>query len=77
MSIVEIEIGKCHKRSKLRTPVELVSDKLIMYLYGLRNSNLPRQIYHKNCTILENDTLVSDVIFENYFQESFLEDVIF
>ena len=31
---------------------------------------------HPKCTILENDTAVLDIIFQNYFQESLLEDVI-
>ena len=47
-----------------------------MSLEGLIISNLPRQIDHPKCTILENDTVVLDVIFKNYFKESFLEDVI-
>ena len=76
MSIVEIENKKCQRCSKLKTPVELVTDKLIMSLDGLHTSNLPRQIDHPKCTILENYTVVLDVIFQNYFQESLLEDVI-
>ena len=60
----------------MKTPVELVTDKLIMSLDGLQTSNLPRQIDHPKCTILENDTVVLDVIFHNYFQKSLLEDVI-
>ena len=58
----------------MKTPVELVTDKIIISLDGLHNSNLPRQIDHLKCTILANDTVVLDVIFENYFQESLLED---
>ena len=61
---------------KLETPVELVSDKLIMSLDGLHTSNSPKKIDHTKCTILANDTVVFDVIFHNYFQESLLEDVI-
>ena len=60
----------------MKTTVELVSDKLIMSLDELHNSNSPRQIDHLKCTILENDTVVLDVIFQDYFQESLLEDVI-
>ena len=74
MSIVEIENKECRRCSKLDTPVELVTDKLIMSLDGLLTSNLPREIDHKKCTILANDTVVLDVIFHNYFQESLLED---
>ena len=53
----------------------LVTDKLIMYLDGLHNSNSPRQIDHPKCTILENYT-VFYIIFHNYFQESLLQYVI-
>ena len=75
MSIVEIENKKYHRCSKSKTTVELVTDKLIMNLDGLHASNFHRQIDHTKCTILENDTVVLDVIFQNYFQESLLEDV--
>ena len=76
MSIVQIENKKCHRWSKLKTPVELVSDKLIMYLDGLHTSNLTRQIYHPKCKILAKDTVILDVIFQNYSQELLLENVI-
>ena len=76
MSIVEIENKKYQIFSKLKTSVELASDKLIMSLDALHTFNPPRQIYHPECTILTNDTVVLDVIFLNYFQESLLEDVI-
>ena len=76
MSIVEIENKKCHRCSKLKTPVELVTDKLIMFLDGLHPSIMPRKIDHPKCKISENYTVVLDAIFQNYFQESLLEDVI-
>ena len=69
LSIVEIENKKCHRCYKLKTPVELFTEKLIMSLDGLHTSNSPRQIDHPRCTILANDTVVLDVIFQNYFQE--------
>ena len=47
-----------------------------MSLDGLHTSNLPRQFDHPKCKILNNDTVVLDVIFQNYFQGSLLEDVI-
>ena len=47
-----------------------------MSLDGIHTSDYPRQIYHPKFTILETDTVVLDVIFQNYFQESLLEDVI-
>ena len=65
LSIVEIKNKKCHRCYKFRTPVELVTDKLIMSLDGLHTSNFPRQIYHLKCTILANDSVVLDVIFHN------------
>ena len=47
-----------------------------MSLGGLHASNLPTQIDHPKCTILAKDTVVLDVIFQNYFQESLFEDFI-
>ena len=76
LRIVEIENKICQRCSKLKTPVELVSDKLIMYLERLPTSNSPGQINHPKCTILVNDTVFLDVILHNYFQESWLGDVI-
>ena len=76
MSIVEIDNKKCHRCSELKTPVELVTDKLIMYLDGLHTLNSPRKMDHPKCTILANDTVVLNVTFQNYFQVSLLEDVI-
>ena len=76
MSKVEIENNKCHICSKLKKPVELVTDNLIMSLDGLHTFNLPTHIDNKKCTILEKDTVVLDVIFQNYFQEPLLKDVI-
>ena len=58
------------------TPVELVTDKMIMSLDGLDTSNLTRQIDHPKSTIFANETSVLDVILQNYFQESLLDDVI-
>ena len=50
LSIVEIENKKFQKFSKLKTPVEVVSDKLIMFLEGIPTSNEYRQIDHTKCT---------------------------
>ena len=47
-----------------------------MSLDGLHTSNYPRQIDHPKCKILENETVVLDVIFQNYLQGSLLGDVI-
>ena len=47
-----------------------------MSLDGLHTFNPPRQIDQPKCTILANETVVLDVIFQNNFQESLLEDVI-
>ena len=76
LSIVEIENKKCQRCSKLKTPVEVISDKLIMFIEGLPTSNLPRQNNHPKCTILTKDTVVLDVILQKYFKDSFLDDVI-
>ena len=77
LSIVDIENEICQICSKLKTQVELVSDKFIMSPEGLPSSNSPRQIDHKKFTKLENDTVVLDVILQNYFQKILFEDVIF
>ena len=76
LSIVEIENKICQRCSKLNIPVELVYDKLIVYIEGSPTYNLPRKMYHPKCTILTKDTAVLDVILQIYFKESFLEDVI-
>ena len=61
----------------MKTPVELVTDKLIMSFRGLHTSNSPYQIDHSRFTILAHDTIFLDFIFQNYFQGSLLEDVNF
>ena len=76
MSIVEIDNKECHRCSKLKTPVELVYDKLIMYLDVLQTSNFPRKIDYPKFTILEKDTVGLDEKLSIYFQESLFEDVI-
>ena len=57
-------------------PVEGNSGGHNMSLDGLHTSNLPTHIDNKKCTILAKDTVVLDVIFQNYFQEPLLKDVI-
>ena len=47
-----------------------------MSIDGLHTSNSPRQVDHPRCIIMANDTVVLDVIFQNYFQESLLKDVV-
>ena len=76
LSIVEIENKTFDRCYKLKTSVESVTNKLFVPLVGLHTSNSPRQIDHPKCTILANDTVVLDVISQNWFQESLLEDVI-
>ena len=71
--IVEIENKICQRFFKLNTPVEY---RMIMSLEGIPASNSPRQIDHQKCTILANDTVVLDVILQNYSKESLLEDAI-
>ena len=69
LSIVEIENKICQRCSMLKTPVELISGKLIISIEGLPTSNLPRQIDNPKCTILKNDTVVLDVILQKYFKD--------
>ena len=76
MSIVEIENKKCQICSWLKTTVEVVSDKLTMFLEGLPTSNESRQIYHTKYTSIKKGTVVLDQIFQNYFNDSLLHDVI-
>ena len=54
----------------------VISDKLIMILEGLPTSDSPRQIDHPKCTILTKYTVVLYVMLQNYFKDSFLDDVI-
>ena len=60
----------------MRTPVEVISDKLIMNIEGLPTFNLPRKIDHPKCTILTKETIVLGVIVKKYFKDSFLVNVI-
>ena len=76
LNILEIENKKCQKCSKSKTPVEVVSDKLIMFLEELPTSNLSRQIDHPKYTSLKKGTFVLDQILQNYFNDSLLHDVI-
>ena len=76
LSIVEIENKKCQKCSKLKTPVKVVSDKLIMFLEGLPTSNSSKQIDHPKYTSLKKGTFFLDQILQNYFNDSLLHDVI-
>ena len=76
LSIVEIENKICQRCSKLKIPVELISDKLIMTLEGLSTSNSPRTVYHPRCTILTKYAVVLDFILQKYFNDSFLDDLI-
>ena len=57
LRIIEIENKKCHICYNTRTPIELVSDKLIMSLDGLNITNSPWQIYDPNYTSLSKKQL--------------------
>ena len=57
LSILEIENLKLHGCSKSKTPIELVSDKLIISPYGLNTTNSPRQIDHPKCKYWQNTPL--------------------
>ena len=76
LSIIEIENIKCQIFSKLKPPVEVTSDKLIMFLEGLPTSNSSRQIDHPKCTTLTKGTVVLDEMLQNYFNDSLLHNVI-
>ena len=76
MSIIEIENKKCQKFSKLKTPVEVVCDALIMVLGGIPTYNEYRPIHHPTFTAIKNGTVVLDEIFQKYFDDSLLHDVI-
>ena len=60
----------------MRTPVELVSDQLIMFLEGISTSNEYRSIDHTKYTSIKKGIVVLDEIFQNYFNDSLLHDVI-
>ena len=60
----------------LRPPVEVISDKLIMFHEGLPTSNSSRQIDHPKCTTLTKVTVVLNVMLQNYFKDLLLDDVI-
>ena len=47
-----------------------------MIIEGYPNYDLYRQIDHPTCTILKKETVVFDVMLQNYFKYSFLDDVI-
>ena len=55
---------------------EVIYDKLIMFLKVLPKSNLSRQIDHPRYTILTKDTVVLDVMLQNYLKDSILDNVI-
>ena len=60
----------------MKSPAEVISDKMIMFIEVLPTSNPPRQIDHKKCNILTKDIVVLDVMLQNYFKDSLLHDVI-
>ena len=77
LSIIEIERKNYHICYKWKTPIGLFYDKLIMPLYGLNSSNLSRQIDDPKYTTLATDTIRLNEILQNYFKESFFEEVIY
>ena len=52
----------------MKQPAEVIFDNLIMILEGLPTSDSPRQIDHPKCTTLTQDTVVLDVMLQNYFK---------
>ena len=47
-----------------------------MFIDRLKSSNSPRQIDHPKYTTLAMSTITLDGTFQNYFKDSFIEDVI-
>ena len=76
LSILENENKNVKKSSKLKTPVEVVSDKLIIFLEGLPTSNSSRQIDHPKYTSLKKGTIVLDHMLQNYFNDSLLHNLL-
>ena len=76
MSAVEIEDKKCQRCSNMKQPAEVISDKLMMVIEVLPSSDSPSQIDHPKCTILTKYTVVLYVMLQNYFKDSFLDDVL-
>ena len=66
----------CQICYKCKIPMELVYDKLVMFLNGLNSSNSPSKNYHPKYTKLATNTIILDDIFQNYFKESLFEDII-
>ena len=58
---------------KWKTPIGLVTNKLIIYLNGLNISNLPRQIDNPKYTALATVTITLDDMFRHYFKDSFMK----
>ena len=65
-----------YRSSNRKTPIQLVADKLFMSFDGLHTHNSPRKIDYPKFTILAKNTIVLDVLFQNYFKKSLFEDVI-
>ena len=76
LSIIEIENKTFRIWYNTNTPVKLVFDQLIMSLDVLNSHNLPGKIDHPNYTSLTTKIINLDEIFQNYFKESSIEDVI-
>ena len=74
--IVEIDNKQCHRCSNMKPHFEFISDKLIMLLGVLPNSNSSRRIDHPKYTTLTKYNVVLDVLLHNYFKDSFLDNVI-
>ena len=60
----------------MKPPVEVVFDKLIMVLEGIPTSDEYRPINHPKFTLIKKGTVVLDEIFQKYFNDSLLHDVL-
>ena len=56
LSMIEIENKKCQKCSKLKPPVEVVCDKLVMVLEGIPTKIEYRPIHHLKFTAIKKGT---------------------
>ena len=65
LSIIEIENKKFHICYNTKTPIKLISDKLIMYFDGINIFNSPWNINHPNYTTLTKNKIELDDIFQN------------
>ena len=55
---------------KWKIPIESVTDKMIMSIYGLKIPYSQIQIYYTKYMTLAESTITLDGVFQNYFKKS-------